>query len=858
MRKLVLLLLWATALPLVADAPYPVNIAGVSGPEHLLAHGGLLYFIADDAEGPALWRTDGTLGGTVAVMHAGAFDGLPVPLVSFNGTLYLTGVRGELRKLDEMSGTDVVVTDQLVVIDAVVAGGRLFLIAEDADHGQQLWTTDGTAAGTVRITNADLLGERPGLPLSLAGREYFLTEEGRLYETDGTPEGARLLDDSNSPPFYERTLLSFGPSLYSFGSGVLRKWSGSPADKTDIAVSGGSSLGAAVIRDGILFFAREANEPLQLRISDGSAEGTKLVREFAGSSSVEELIAADGRVYFAASDELHGRELWQTDGTPAGTALVADIRAGPLSSSPAELTRVGDTLYFAARGESGRVLWAYDLPRGVTASIDDGRASENTGSIAVTVRLNRASSQSVAVQYATADDTAKAGQDYTAASGTITFAPGETVQTVTIPIAANSAPGGTRGFFVRLSSGDVAVDRGVAGGIIEDDDISVDLLLSLVPYGAGARLRVGNAGTSAASNAVLCVATPPDANAFTCTQPFVLKPGETFTRDVPSFGNGSIVAKVTPWESDSNPVDNASTWAVANVYPHALYVHPAVPRIGEQVTVTVTTARINTEPEVIWIISSDRHVITLPQAVTIPAGADSITIEAPALQSGVTILAIDRPSQAYGVTVFVYGSTQPLKATPILNWDDRHGEWRFGVHELTLHVDGLTIGGAKPTGTVEFSDNYFGGPLGTAPLRDGKATIRITPGLGPHQFSVRYSGDANFTAHAHFAFLEITVVPGETLIRVERLPETFDLLVTVTGVDGHAPTGPIGIEDADHPEHRRTGLLTPIDAARSTFRVTNLADAKTIYFNYGGDQYYARKSGYIDFNRSARGRAVRH
>ena len=51
-----------------------------------------------------------------------------------------------------------------------------------------------------------------------------------------------------------------------------------------------------------------------------------------------------------------------------------------------------------------------------------------------TVSLSAPSGQPVTVAYATADGTALAGSDYTATSGTLTFAPGVTTQTVNVPV----------------------------------------------------------------------------------------------------------------------------------------------------------------------------------------------------------------------------------------------------------------------------------------------------------------------------------------------------------------------------------------------------------------------------------------
>ncbi|HYK02781.1 MAG TPA: ELWxxDGT repeat protein [Thermoanaerobaculia bacterium] len=907
-RLLVVLSLCAIALPGSAAAPHQAA-PGLSNPTHLFAHGDRLYFMADDGLGPAIWRTDGTAAGTEAVIRNGSRVDLPVPLVSFGGTLYLTNFQ-ELWKIEGESGTAVLVKtfpNYPGVTEAGVAGGRLFLLAEDGENGHQVWTTDGTGAGTVPITSLDRFREAPLLPVSLAGREYFLTQNGRVYETDGTPGGNRLVAEAANDDYPGTNLFSFGPSLYFFTAGALRKLSGSAADVQELALPG-EYPEYAVGRDAIFFTYSPRSAPAQLWTSDGTAAGTKLLREFAaaaddrevkpvslgdrvifgvddgvhgfepwvsdgtaegtrllrdissGSSDAEVYFVADGITYFAATDEQHGRELWQTDGTPEGTKLVMDISAGTASSSPEEPTRAGDTLYFSARGAAGRELWAYELPGEVAVAIDDARAGESAGSIAMTVRLTRPSAQPVEVDYRTADDTAKAGQDYTAAAGRLTFAPGETVKTVTIPIAGDSVPGNVRGFFVRLTDASVALERAVAGGIIEDDDVAVDLVVSLVPYGEGARLRVENAGPSGASNVVLCHATPPGRESFQCTSPFALKAGQSRLHDLGEFefGSGSIVAKVTQWESDSASANNASTWSVADRFEHVLYVHPAEPRVGELVTITVTARGVSDQPRDIRLISSWYRVITLPQTVTIPANEQSVTIAAPALESGVVIIAIDEPTQAHGVTVFVYGTSTPLKATPILKWVSARGEWGFGPRQLTLQVSGLTTGGERPTGTVEFTDRYSGGtPLGRVPVRNGMATLRITPRLGAHQFSVRYSGDANFAAHEHLEYLEIDVVPGPSRIRAERISGTNDLLITIIGVEGYPPTGPIAVEDADHFENRRVGPLTPVDSARSTFIATGLATANTVYVDYRGDQHYGWETIYIDFGRSTKKRGVR-
>ena len=97
------------------------------------------------------------------------------------------------------------------------------------------------------------------------------------------------------------------------------------------------------------------------------------------------------------------------------------------------------------------------------------------------VTLNRAASHEVSVDYATADETATAGADYTATSGTLTFAAGETAKTVKVPVLDDAVDEGKEVMRLLHSNPQGAYLRGVhskAKGVIRNDDALQKLWLS--------------------------------------------------------------------------------------------------------------------------------------------------------------------------------------------------------------------------------------------------------------------------------------------------------------------------------------------------------------------------------------------
>jgi len=85
--------------------------------------------------------------------------------------------------------------------------------------------------------------------------------------------------------------------------------------------------------------------------------------------------------YFTANDGTNGYELWKSDGTSSGTAMIVDINSGSADGYPTYITAIGNTVYFTAvDAMNGRELWKTDGTASGTEMVKDilpGTGSSN-------------------------------------------------------------------------------------------------------------------------------------------------------------------------------------------------------------------------------------------------------------------------------------------------------------------------------------------------------------------------------------------------------------------------------------------------------------------------------------------------
>jgi ELWxxDGT repeat protein len=367
---------------------------------------GSLYFWADDGvHGVELWRTDGSAAGTSLVTDITP-DGQSI---TTDLELHRVGSRLLFTRSDAAHGTELWQSDgsaagtgmvkdiaagppsgvQLSLYFARTMGGAIYFTANDGIHGNELWRSDGTEAGTAMVKDVQPGADSTGIYDLTAtdGLVFFHTRVNgvdpdpwrtQLWRSDGTAAGTTMIADTfgGTGAVVLEHLTAIGDMLYfTFEVGVdgnlrvTKLWQSDGSAAGTVAFEPTTALGidsgANIARHaGRLYFTgRTAAYGNELWSSDGTAAGTSVIDigQKTLASSIYAIVTVGDIAYFSADDGVHGRELWRSDGTAAGTGMVLDLRPGALGGVNASIHVFSDTLYFGANdGVNGNWLWRSD------------------------------------------------------------------------------------------------------------------------------------------------------------------------------------------------------------------------------------------------------------------------------------------------------------------------------------------------------------------------------------------------------------------------------------------------------------------------------------------------------------------
>ena len=365
------------------------------GVEQFSAFEDKLFFTVEDHRGKELWQTNGTDTAThiVADIYPGEEGSQPHGVLQFENNYYFTaadsqnhyqlwelnGENGQLRNAAEH--LQIQTDPALKHPHKVLYHGKMYfparkkgtddepiLFAYDSQHkstavsnlftypeffvptssglffqaeyegNKRICLTDGTNAGTSRVSNSDLLIKShasKSVPVGTDGVNMYFSSRNpelgtELFMSNGTEQGTRMLRD-----IYEG------------------QYSSSPLDMI-------------FVNDKLYFSANVGSIFRELWVSDGTYDGTRLVKDFwdRGSGISEwywEKTGFKGELFFTAKMPEYGTELWKTDGTKAGTHLIGDFVPGPESSNPHSFVVIDTFLYFVAADSLGKDrIWRTD------------------------------------------------------------------------------------------------------------------------------------------------------------------------------------------------------------------------------------------------------------------------------------------------------------------------------------------------------------------------------------------------------------------------------------------------------------------------------------------------------------------
>jgi ELWxxDGT repeat protein len=396
-----------------ADGTQPVTTDHPPhGPSNIIAADDRLFFAAtgSDASGQSLgnelWESDGTQSGTrmVADIYAGSVSSYPgyLTYVGATHTLYFaagTASGHSLYSYDLLSGAAPAIVTGGANIEPKYLhafGSKVLFSATDNTNGREPWIGDTTGVSIIdnlaSVGSDKTINSNPNEFTTKDNQHFYFTafngQHRYLYISDGTAAGTQIVDTNVIQPAY---LMMVGTELYfdaAFGSNDSVLWhsdgtsGGTDAvDLTAQAPQAHKTYGLTAYHGTLYFWGNYTENGARINSLWSYTPGDvheKLIRQFAASNTYSggSLVAGqDGRIYFAIKDKARDKELWHTDGTPAGTHLHYDVNRQTKSSRvnpPAKNLRIGDHLYhlaYSSQADGNIALYKTQLSDGTTTRI---------------------------------------------------------------------------------------------------------------------------------------------------------------------------------------------------------------------------------------------------------------------------------------------------------------------------------------------------------------------------------------------------------------------------------------------------------------------------------------------------------
>lgn len=317
--------------------------SGNANPANLTVVGSQLFFSAVDGSNTRkLWVYNGT---TVSLVNINpGFDSNNLPtFIAFNNKLFFTATNN--TQLWSTDGT--VGNTQVISIGGVtnsyakrltVAGSTLYFTAKDATSGHEVWKyTTGTTASLVKDITPGNNSYAPEYLTAVGNTLYFVTDSDNdfnleLWKSDGTTNGTVRVNNNGQAPnigFGSFSLTAVGNTLYFVGNDpvtglelwktdtsttvatlVKDIWTGSDENTPPLP---NNSLPTSLVNfNGTLAFAASDDTNRELWFSDGTPNNTQKVSNInaSGNANPSKLTVVGTQLFFTADNGVNGTELY--------------------------------------------------------------------------------------------------------------------------------------------------------------------------------------------------------------------------------------------------------------------------------------------------------------------------------------------------------------------------------------------------------------------------------------------------------------------------------------------------------------------------------------------------------------------
>ena len=456
-----------------------------------------------------------------------------------------------------------------------------------------------------------------------------------------------------------------------------------------------------------------------------------------------------------------------------------------------------------------------DLPR---LSIADAATVTEGGEAVFTVRLSDTSSETVTVRYATVDDTAVAGSDYTRTTGTLRFDPNERTDTIRVPILQDSTAEPSESFTVELSNPNRATVSDGTGAVTIEADPMPELRISDAAPVAEGNDAVFTVSLSTTSSQVVTVEyTTEDGTAdagddyTTIAETLTFSPGQT-TKII----RVPVLVDSTQESSETFTVDLSTPMGTTLADSTGLGTITADPMPGLSIGDAEPVAEGGAAVFTVTLVPASNHVVTVTYSTV----------------DGTAVADADFTPTS-GTLTFNPNQTTKTIRVPIL---------RDTVHEpsetFTVELDdptGTTLADSTGLGTIAADATpglSIADAVNVAEGRDAVFRVTLRPATN-HVVSVTYTTmDGTAVADADYTPVTGTLrfEPRETTktIRVPVLLDTMTeqsetFTVELSNPGGSTLADPIGVGTirADPAPSLRIGDATPVaEGDEAVFTVT--------------------------------------